>query len=150
MKGHGKSSTPGWKIFQVEHPVAAPSSPIRHGPIELRIQKAYLEENKTIFATQHWKAEILLTVVSSQPLPLSELNNAFTIIGKSGKSCEAHVSTVGPGRRTWQHQEHTGQPTYLPAGVVGEVNVWTLIGDAKSHDELASFTFRGIQVPLGR
>lgn len=149
-KGSGKATTPAWKVYQEKHPVAAPSAPVRSGAQELRITEAYLEENKTVFAVSHWVARIRCSIVSTEKLPVSTLSDAFTITGRSGKTYKAHFSTRGPARRTWQHQEHTGEPTHLPAGVAGELEVWVQVGDDKTHDELAGFAFRGIQVPLGR
>jgi hypothetical protein len=148
MKGSGKSSTPALKMYQVEHPVAAPSEPLRSGSIELRITKVFLEENKTVLATSHWVARVRATLVSSELLLLKSLSGDFTVIGRSGKVYRAHVSTVGPGRSTWQHQEHTGQPTHLPANIPGEVAIFAQVGDDKTHDELAAFTFRSVRVTL--
>lgn len=150
VKGHGKAATPAWKVTAQEYPLAAPPGPLRSGAVELRIRQAVLEEHKTVLETQHWKARVRGTVVSPAPLPVSDLSNAFTFIGTSGKVYRAHVSTVGPGRQTWQHQQHTGRPTHLPANVPGELEIWVQIGDAKSHDEAAAFTFRDVRVALGR
>lgn len=150
VKGHGKASTPAWKTYQIEHPQPAPSAPIRSGSEELRVKKVFLEENKTALAPSHWVARIRGSIVSPEPVPLSTLSNAFTIMGRSGKVYTAYVSTVGPGRSTWQHQEHTGKPTHLPANVAGELEIWTQVGDNKSHDELEAFTFRGLRVALPR
>lgn len=150
IKGQGKASTPAWKVYQVEHPRPVPPGPVRSGSIELRITRAFLEENKSVLKTSHWVARLRGTLVSSEALPVSALSGAFTIVGSSGKAYDAHVSTVGPGRRTWQHQEHTGQPTHLPANVVGELEVFAQVGDDKTHDDLAAFTFRNLRVPLAR
>lgn len=150
VKGEGKGSTPTWKVYKEEHPLKPPADSIRSETVELRISKVFLEENKTVLATSHWVARLHGTVVSSQSLPLSSLSSAFTLIGRSGKVYRAYVSTVGPGRRTWQHQEHTGQPTHLPATVPGEVEIFSQIGDDKTHDELDAFTFQDIRVPLSR
>ena len=150
VKGHGKAATPGWKVTVEESPLAVPPDPLRSGAVELRIRQALLEEHKTVLETQHWKARVRATVVSAAPLPLSGLSDAFTFIGTSGKVYRAHESTVGPGRRTWQHQEHTGKPTHLPANVAGELDIWVQIGDAKSHDEPVTLTFRGVRAALGR
>lgn len=150
VKGHGKASTPAWKVTAQEYPLAASPDPVRSGAVELRIRQALLEEHKTVLETQHWKARVRMTVVSPAPLPLSDLSNAFTFTGKSGRVYQAHVSPVGPGRQTWQHQQHSGQPAKLPANMPGELDVWTQIGDAKSHDEPVALTFRDVRVPLGR
>ncbi len=150
VKGHGKAATPAWKVTVEETPLAVPPQPLRSGAVELRIRQAFLEEHKTILETQHWKARVRGTVVSPAPLPLADLSGAFTFVGKSGKVYRAHVSTVGPGRQTWQHQQHTGKPTQLPANVPGELDIWTQIGDAQSHDEPVLLTFRDVRVPLGR
>ncbi len=150
VKGEGKGSTPTWKVYRVEVPQPAPSAPLRSGSEELKITKVFLEENKTVLATSHWVARIRGTLVSPDKVPLSSLSDAFTITGKSGKSYRAHVSTVGPGRRTWQHQEHTGQPTHLPANVPGELEIWCQVGDDKTHDELEAFSFRELRVVLPR
>jgi hypothetical protein len=61
--------------------------------VELRIRQAVKEEHKTVLETQHWKARVRGTVVSPAPLPLSDLSNAFTFVGESGKVYRAHVST---------------------------------------------------------
>ncbi len=148
VKGSGKASTPAWKMYKVEHPQTAPSEPIRSGSIEMRVTQVFLEEHKTVLAVSHWTARLRATLLSSERLPLDSLSGTFTIVGRSGKVYKAYVSTVGPGRSTWQHQEHTGQPTHLPPNVPGEIDVFTQVGDDKSHDELAAFTFRSIRVPL--
>lgn len=150
VKGQGKSATPAWKMFQVEHARAVSSAPIRSGSIEWRASKAFVEENKTAISASHWVARIRGSVVSSEDLPLSALSQAFTVIGKSGKVYDAHVSTVGPGRRTWQHQEHTGKPTHLPANVPGELEVFVQVGDDKGYDDLAAYTFKGARAQLGQ
>lgn len=118
--------------------------------MEFRTTKVFLEENKTVLATSHWVARLRGTLVCSEDLPVQSLSGAFTFIGASGKIYEGHVSTVGPGRRTWQHQEHTGKPTHLPANVPGEVEVFSQVGDDKTHDELQAFTFRTRRIPLSR
>lgn len=148
--GEGKASKPAWKVYKEEFPLAVPPDPIRSGSIELRVRRVFLEENKTVLETLHWAARIRGTLVSSEPVPLSALSGSFKLIGRSGKVYDGHVSTVGPGRRTWQHQEHTGRPTHLPANVPGEIEVSASIGDAKSRDDLAAFTFRDIRVLLAR
>lgn len=148
--GQGKNTAPALKVFKTEHAYAAPPDPIRSGAMELRVNKVFLEENATIFETSHWVARMYVVIVSSEDLPVSALSDSFTLIGKSGKTYEAHVSTRGPGRKTWQHQEHTGQPTHLPASVAGELEVFAQVGDKETHDELVAFTFEGIHVPLAR
>ncbi|RPH43498.1 MAG: hypothetical protein EHM91_08705 [Planctomycetota bacterium] len=148
VKVSGKASTPAWKMYKVEHAQPVPSESIRSGPIELRINQVFLEEHKTVLAVSHWTARVRATIVSSERVPVESLSGAFTVTGRSGKVYPAHVSTVGPGRSTWQHQEHTGQPTHLPANVPGEIDVFTQVGDDKSHDALAAFTFRSVRVTL--
>jgi len=150
VKGQGKGSTPAWKMYQIEHPQPAPADPIRSGSVELRVKQVFLEENKTALAASHWVARIRGTIVSPDKLPVSALSGAFTMIGKNGKVYQAHVSTVGPGRRTWQHQEHTGEPTHLPGNVPGDLEIWCQIGDDKTNDDLEAFTFRGLRVALPR
>lgn len=150
VSGSGKASKPGWKIYKTEHPQPVPQNPVRSESLELRITQVFLEEQATVIEKLYWKAILRATVISSEPLPLSELSNAFTIVGKSGKVYNANVMTLGPGRRTWQHQEHTGKPTHLPANVPGELEFWAQVGDDKTHDELEAFTFRGVRVPLSR
>lgn len=148
--GQGKNTQPALKVFKTEHPYRVPPDPIRCGDLELRVTKVFLEENATIFETSNWIARMRAVIVSSDALPISALSDSFTMIGKSGQVYRAHVSTVGPGRKTWQHQEHTGQPTHLPAGVAGELEIFTQVGDDKTHDELVAFTFQGVHVPLAR
>lgn len=150
VHGSGKASKPAWKIYKTEHPQAVPPDPVRSGSTELRITKVVLEEQATVVERLYWKAIVRGTIVSREALPLDDLSSAFTIVGKSGKVYKAHVSTVGPGRSTWQHQEHTGKPTHLPANVPGELEFWVQIGDANTHDELAAFTFRDVRVALDR
>jgi hypothetical protein len=150
VSGSGKASKPGWKIYKTEHPQPVPSAPVRSGSIELRITRVYLEEQATVLERLYWKACIRATLVSAEALPAEDLSNSFAIIGKSGKVYPAHIQTHGPGRKTWQHQEHTGKPTHLPANVAGELEFWAQVGDDKTHDELAAFTFRGVRVALDR
>jgi hypothetical protein len=147
VKGSGKASTPAWKMYKVEHPQPAPSEPVRSGSLELRVTGVFLEEHKTVLAVSHWTARLRATIVSTEKLGPEMLSGAFTIIGRSGEVYPATVSTVGQ-RTTWQHKEHTGQPTHLPANVPGEIDVFTQVGDGKTHDELEAFTFRSIRVPL--
>jgi hypothetical protein len=149
VKGQGKSATPTWKMFQVEHPRSAPPGPFRDGPLELRVGQVFLEENKTVLSSSHWVARLRCTLVSSEDLPLSSLSGVFVLTGTSGRAYKAHVSTVGPGRRTWQHQEHTGRPTFLPANVAGEMELFAQVGDDKTHDDLEALTFGRVRVPIG-
>lgn len=149
IKGQGKSAKPDWKLFQVEHPRAFPPEPVRGGGVELRVVKAFLEENKTAFKVSHWVMRVRVSVLSAEDLPLSAVKDDFTIVGRSGKTYRAYASTVGPGRRTWQHQEHSGKPTLLPAGVAGELDVFAQVGDDRSCDDVAAFTFRDRRVALG-
>jgi hypothetical protein len=147
VKGSGKASTPAWKMYKDEHPQNVRQVSIRDGSIELKVAGALLEEHKTVLAVSHWTARVRLTIVGSESVPLESLSGAFTIIGRSGKVYRPSVLPIGQ-RTTWQRQEHTGQPTHLPAGVSGEIDLFTQVGDDKSHDELAAFTFRSLRVPL--
>lgn len=150
IKGQGKSSKPDWKMFQVEHPRSFPPERFRSGGLEFWGVKAFLEENKTVLGPSHWVARIRVGLLSPEALPLSDVKDEFTILGASGKTYRAYASTVGPGRLTWQHQEHSGQPTRLPAGVAGELDLFAQVGDDKTHDDVVAFTFRNVRVPLGR
>lgn len=149
VKGHGKSAMPAMKVYKTEHPYSFPPEPIQSGSIQVQVDRVFLEENKTVFSTQYWRARIYATVVSPDALPQTALDDSFTLIGKSGQVYRAHVSTRGGGRATWQHQEHTGQPPHLPPNVPGEIEVFADNGSGKTNDPLTAFTFKGVQVPLG-
>ena len=150
VKGSGKASTPAWKTYQEETPLQAATESVRAGAVEFRPTKVFLEENKTVFSTSHWVVRLRGTVLSPEALPSQSLSDAFTFIGAGGKIYAGHFSTRGPGRRTWQHQEHTGKPTHLPANVPGEIEVFVQIGDDKTHDEVVAFTFKSVRVALAR
>jgi hypothetical protein len=150
VSGSGKASKPGWKITKTEHARAVPAGPVRSGQVELRVNQVFLEEHKTVIETKYWKGVVRGTIVSAAALPAEDLSDDFTLIGTSGKTYRANVMTLGSGRSTWQHQEHTGKPTHLPANVPGEIEIWAQIGDEKTHDELAAFTFGGVRVALSR
>ena len=145
-----KSGNPGWKIFKEEHDRPVPPDPVRVGSTELRVTRVYLRREYTAVKTVNWTAWIRATVTSSEPLPLASLDGRFKVTTRSGKVYDAHTSTAGPGRATWQHQEHTGQPTHLPANVPGEIDIWISF-DSNSKappDELGALRFGDAQVSL--
>jgi len=143
-KGSGKGTTPTWKVYQVEQARPLPETPIRTGSIELRVNKAFLEENRTLFSTSHWVLRAYVSVTSSKKLLLEEISSDFSFLATSGQTYTAYVSARGPGRATWQHQSHTGEPTYLPPNVTGELELMVQVGDSQTHDDLAGLSFRGI------
>jgi len=149
VNGHGKAAKPAMKIYKTEHPYSFPPEPIQSGSIQVHVNKVFLEENKTVFSTQYWRARIYATVVSPKAVPHTAFDNSFTVIGKSGQVYPGHVSIRGGGRATWQHQEHTGQPTHLPPNVPGEIEVFADNGSGKTNDPLTAFTFKGVQYRLG-
>jgi len=150
VKGEGKAASPAWKTYQVEHPLTAPAEPLRNGSLEVRVSKVYLEENKTVLKTSHWVARVRGTLRSPERVTPESLSGLFTIVGKSGKIYPGYANPVPDARRTWQFQEHTGQPTHLPANVPGEVAVFVQVGDDQSVDEPAALTFGTVRVPLRR
>lgn len=145
-----KGGNPGWKIYKEEQDRPVPPQSIRLGTLELRLTRVYLRREHTVLKTVNWSAWIRATVVSSEKLPVSSFDGAFKMIGRSGKVYDAHMMTTGPGRSTWQHQEHTGEPTHLPANVPGELEIWISFDSAASKppDEPAALTVRGVQVSL--
>ncbi len=150
VTGSGKGSGVAWKTYKTEHPRPAPDASIQSGGVELRVRKVFLVEQSTVIETKGWVGRVRAEVRSPEPLLLSTLSEAFTLIGASGEVYDASVTAVGPARATWQRQEHTGQPTHLPANVPGEIEIWAHVGGESGHDELAAFTFRGQRVELPR
>jgi hypothetical protein len=145
-----KGGKPGWKLYQEEHDRAVPSESLRMGGTELRLTRVYLRREHTVMKTVNWTARIRATVVSSEKVLASSFEKMFTVIGRSGKVYEAHTMTTGPGRSTWQHQQHTGEPTYLPANVPGELEIWISFDstEAKPPDELAALIVADAKVSL--
>jgi len=148
--GKGKGTKPGWKVFKDERPLSASPGSVRSGPVELRIAEAVIEERGTLLGTPSYYAVVRGSVVSAEPLPLAELRSAFVVVGASGVERQGVVSAKGAGRATWQHQQHTGEPTVLPAGVVGELEVIAELGSGDDHDEPTALVFRGSSVALSR
>lgn len=149
VNGQGKAGKPGFKIYKTEHPYSFPREPMQLGSIQVHVDKVFLEENKTVFSTQYWRARIYATVVSPDAVAQTAFDNSFTLIGKSGQVYPGHVSIRARGRTTWQYQQHTGQPTHLPPNVPGEIEIFADNGSGKTNDPLTAFTFRGVQYPLG-
>ncbi len=145
-----KGGNPGWKIYKEEHDRAVPSESLRVGATELRLTRVYLRREHTVLKTVNWSAWIRATVVSSEKILASSFDKTFSVVGRSGKVYEARMMTTGPGRSTWQHQEHTGEPTYLPANVPGELEIWISFDStaAKPPDELAALIVAGAKVSL--
>lgn len=145
-----KSGTPGWKIYKEQHDRPVPSAAIRVGSIELRLTRVFLRREHTVLKTVNWTAWLRATIVSSDELPASSFDDGFKMIGRSGKVYAAHTSTAGPGRATWQHQAHTGEPTHLPANVPGELDIWISFDSTADHapDEIAALVFRDVRLGL--
>jgi hypothetical protein len=145
-----KGGNPGWKIFKEEQDRPVPSQAVRLGAAELRLTRVFLRREYTVTKTVNWTAWIRATVVSAEKLPASSFDGVFKVIGRSGKTYDAHTQPTGPGRSTWQHQEHTGEPTHLPPNVPGELEIWISFesSDGKAPDELAALTFRDGRVAL--
>ncbi|MGE0867904.1 MAG: hypothetical protein AB7P03_05055 [Kofleriaceae bacterium] len=145
-----KGGNPGWKIYKEFHDRPVPSQVLRVGAMELRLTRVYLRREHTVLKTVAWSAWIRASVVSTEKLVISALDGMFTMTGRSGKAYNTHVTTTGPGRKTWQHQEHTGEPTHLPANVPGEIEIWISFDSSadKPPDEVATLTVAGVPVPL--
>jgi hypothetical protein len=148
--GGTKGGNPKWKIYKEEHDRPVPSASIRLGSMELRVTRVYLRREHTVMKTVNWSAWIRATVLSSDKLLASSFDNMFKITGRSGKVYDARMMTTGPGRATWQHQEHTGEPTHLPPNVPGEIEIWISFdsADSKPPDEPATLSVRDVQVSL--
>ena len=148
--GHGKASKPAWKVFETKHPLSAAPGSTRSGPVELRIDEATLVERSTVFESRGWELRLRASVLSAERLPLANLTQAFKVVGRSGTERGAQARPIGAGRATWQHQQHTGEPTYLPPNVSGVIEVVATVGDADSLDEPAALVFEDARIALSR
>ncbi len=145
-----KGGNPSFKIYKKEHDRPVPPNRARVGGVELRVTRVFLRREYTVMKTVNWTAWVRARIISSETLPRASLDGAFKLVGRSGKVYDTHFGTAGPGRATWQHQEHTGQPTHLPARVPGEIDIWISFDSRAGDppDEVGMLTFRGAELRL--
>ena len=75
-------------------------------------------------------------------IPFDELSGKFTVVGQSGKIYSAYPGTRGSrGKTGWLLQEHTKEPTHLPPGVRGLIEVFAGLDGKDKPDTPAAFIF---------
>lgn len=138
MKGQGKSTQPDFETFKTEHPLRASSDTVRSGALELRLREATLEEYATVIGTQEsWRVRLRGVVVASEEVPVSVIEDAFTLIAKDGSVWRGKASVAG-------------DPPHLAPGVDAEVVFATDVGRQTLDGVIEAFTFQGVRVQLSR
>lgn len=147
VKGSGKGSTPGWKIYVDQHPVSTAPFTLRSGTVEVRVQAVVVEEHHTKFGKSTWLNVVKAVVVNRGAGPLfpEAVTGGFRIRTRSGADLHGYVFIQGTGG--WRLQEHSKETTQLPPGAVGEIRVQAEAGGATRDDPVA-VSFQGQTVQL--
>ena len=143
-KGSGKGGDLAWKVDKVEHPLTPSATSFRGDGYDLVVERIFLVEERTIFGPQNWRAWMHGVVVntSGAKLPFAALSGKFTVVGQSGKVYSAYPGTRGSrGKTGWLLQEHTKEPTHLPPGARGLIEVFAGLDGKEKPDAPAAFTF---------
>ena len=109
------------------------------------IERAYLAEERTVWGPQNWRVFVHGTVVNRRGdrIPFEELSGKFAVVGRSGKVYRAYPNTRGSrGQTGWLLQEHTKEPTHLPPGARGLIEVFTGLDGKETADAPVTFTFQ--------
>jgi len=144
-KGSGKG--PGdirLKVDKVEHPLTLPPTSFRGEGYDLVVERIFLVEERTVLGPERWRAMMHGVVVNTrgEKILYEELSGRFTVVGQSGKIYTAYPGTRGSrGKTGWLLQEHTKEPTHLPPGARGLIEVWAGIDGKEKPDAPAAFTF---------
>jgi hypothetical protein len=143
-KGSGKGGDIALKVDKVEHPLTIAQTTFRGNGYDLVVERVFLVEERTIFGPQNWRAWMHGTVVntSGTRILFDELSGKFSVVGRSGKIYQAYPGTRGSrGKTGWLLQEHTQEPTHLPAGARGLIEVFSGLDGKDSADAPVAFTF---------
>ena len=146
VKGSGKDADFRWKVTVVEHPLVLSNPTFRGSGFDVVVERMYLGEARTVFGPEYWRPVVHAVVVntSGQKIPFEVLSGKFTVLGQSGKVYDAHASTRGSrGKTGWLLQEHTQEPTHLPPGANGLIEVFTQVDGKDKPDAPAALTFLG-------
>ena len=150
-KGSGKGGDIRLKVYKVEHPLTISETNLRGSGYDLVIERLFLLEERTIFGPQGWRARAHGVVVntSGANIPFEVLSGKFSFVGTSGKVYAGSASTRGSrGKTGWLLQEHTKQPTHLPAGARGLIDVFAGLDGKESADRPIVFTFADQRVDV--
>ncbi len=149
VKGQGKGAMPGFKMYVVEHPVAAGPFTLRGAAVDARVEAVLVEEHRTVLGTSHWLAVVNAVIVNRTggPLLLDDVG-AFKIEGRSGTVRQGYVFMDGSRTGGWLPRERTSEPAHIPAGGEGRVRVQAEIGAKDAHDDPVAVFYRDQRRPL--
>jgi len=150
-KGSGKGGDIRLKVDKVEHPLTLSPTSFRGDGYELVVERIFLVEERTVFGPQNWRAWMHGVVVNTRgdKILYEELSGKFTVVGQSGKVYSAYPGTRGSrGKTGWLLQEHTKEPTHLPPGVRGLIEVFAGLDGKDKPDTPAAFTFTDQRVEI--
>jgi hypothetical protein len=143
-KGSGKGGDLAWKVEKVDHPLSVAPTGFQGNGYDLVIERVFLREERTVWGPQNWRLWMEGVVVNQRGdrLPFDELSGKFTVVGKSGKVYSAYPGTRGSrGKTGWLLQEHTKEPTHLPAGARGLIEVFAGLDGKEQADAPVALTF---------
>jgi hypothetical protein len=144
-KGSGKGGDLAWKVEKVDHPLALSRTSFQGNGYDLLIERAVLREERTVWGPQNWRVFVEGVVVNlrGDRIPFDELSGKFTVVGRSGKVYSAYPLTRGSrGKTGWLLQEHTKEPTHLPPGARGLIEVFAGVDGKEQADAPVTFTFQ--------
>lgn len=147
VKGSGKGSTPGWKIYVDQHPVSTAPFTLRSGTVEVRVQAVVVEEHHTKFGKSTWLNVVKAVVVNrgAGPLLPEAVTGGFRIRTRSGADLHGYVFIQGTGG--WR-QEHPKETPQLSPGAMGEIRVQAEAGGGATRDDPVAVSFQGQTVQL--
>jgi hypothetical protein len=152
VRGSGKGGDIRFKVDKVEHPLTLSQTSFRGDGFDLAVERIFLVEARTIMGPQYWRvfAHGVVVNMRGEKLPFEELSGKFTIVGRSGKVYAAYPQTRGSrGKTGWLLQEHTQEPTHLPAGARGLIEVFAGLDGKDKADPPATFTFLDQRAGIG-
>ena len=150
-KGSGKGGDVRWKVDKVDHPLTVSPTSFRGNGYDLVIERVFLREERTVWGPQNWRVWVEGVVVNMRGdrLPFDELSGKFKVVGKSGKVYSAYPQTRGSrGKTGWLLQEHTKEPTHLPAGARGLIEVFAGLDGKEQADAPVALTFMDARAEL--
>src|SRR5262245_49456252 len=143
-KGSGKGGDLAWKVDTVDHPLTLSQTSFPGNGFDLVIERAVLREARTVWGPQYWRVFVEGTVINNRGdrIAFEELSGKFTVVGRSGKVYPAYPQTRGSrGKTGWLLQEHTKEPTHLPPGARGLIEVFSGVDGKEQADAPVAFTF---------
>jgi hypothetical protein len=150
-KGSGKGGDLAWKVDKVDHPLTLSRASFPGNGYDLVLERAVLREERTVWGPQNWRVFVEGVVVNlrGERIGFDELSGKFTVVGRSGKVYSAYASTRGSrGQTGWLLQEHTKEPTHLPPGARGLIEVFAGLDGKEQADAPVAFTFQGDRAEL--